>query len=330
MFDGLHHAREHLSLEQTLALLRWLTHGYGTDAAHHQASSNSREIWIVFAVNPDGAEYDITGHALSGLAQEPPAEPRARRRSGRTSTATTAITGPAAAAHRARSRRDTYHGSAAFSTPEARAIRDFMASRRINGRQQIKTAITFHTAGEQILWPYGYTHTDVPADMTTEDHAALVAIGKPMAATNGYTPMQSSSLYVTDGDEIDWAYGIERIWMYTFELYPSHSQVSSDRPVLPARRAHRPRDRPQQGRDPVPHRPRRLPVRGHRADEAELRPAVRRLRDAATAGRSTRSAPTRRRGGAWAARQPVADRPPGRDDRPGARAMVTGRRPARA
>ena len=48
-----------------------------------------------------------------------------------------------------------------------------------------------------------------------------------MAATNGYTAMQSSSLYVTDGDEIDWAYGVEHIFMYTFELYPSHSQVSS-------------------------------------------------------------------------------------------------------
>ena len=32
MFDSLHHAREHLSLEQDLALLRWLTDGYGTDA----------------------------------------------------------------------------------------------------------------------------------------------------------------------------------------------------------------------------------------------------------------------------------------------------------
>ena len=42
-----------------------------------------------------------------------------------------------------------------------------------------------------------------------------------MAALNGYTPMQSSSLYITDGDEIDWAYGHEHIFMYTFEMYPS-------------------------------------------------------------------------------------------------------------
>jgi carboxypeptidase T len=48
-----------------------------------------------------------------------------------------------------------------------------------------------------------------------------------MASKNGYHPMQSSSLYITDGDEIDWAYGRHRIFMYTFELYPSHSQVST-------------------------------------------------------------------------------------------------------
>ena len=127
----------------------------------------------------------------------------------------------------------TYHGSSAFSTPETRAIRDFMASRRIGGRQQIKTAITFHTAGAQILWPYGYTKTDVPWDMTADDHAALVALGKKMARSNGYTAMQSSSLYITDGDEIDWAYGHEHIFMYTFELYPSHSQVSSNARFYP-------------------------------------------------------------------------------------------------
>ncbi|MEP6638926.1 MAG: M14 family zinc carboxypeptidase, partial [Chloroflexota bacterium] len=121
-----------------------------------------------------------------------------------------------------------------FSAPESRAIRDFMASRRIGGRQQIKTAITFHTAGEQILWPYGYTKADVPLDMTADDHAALVALGRKMAATNGYAAMQSSGLYVTDGDEIDWAYGHEGIFMYTFELYPSHDLVSTTARFYPA------------------------------------------------------------------------------------------------
>jgi hypothetical protein len=102
-------------------------------------------------------------------------------------------------------------------------MRDFINSRVISGRQQIRTAITFHTAGEQVLWPYGYTRADVPYDMTVADQAALSAMGRHMASTNSYTPMQSSSLYITDGDEIDWAYGRHRIFMFTFEMYPKSS-----------------------------------------------------------------------------------------------------------
>ncbi len=183
-------------------------------------------------MNPDGAEYDLTGSPY-----------RAWRKNRQPNAGSTAIgtdlnrnygyhwacCGGSSASKSS----DTYHGASAFSTPEARAIRDFMASRRVWGVQQIKTAITFHTAGEQILWPYGYTATDVPADMTSDDHAALVALGKKMATTNGYTAMQSSSLYVTDGDEIDWAYGVEHIFMYTFEMYPSHAQVSSNQRFYP-------------------------------------------------------------------------------------------------
>ena len=63
--------------------------------------------------------------------------------------------------------------------------------------------------------------------MSADDHAALRALGIKMASKNGYTPKQSSSLYVTDGDEIDYAYGRHRIFMYTFEMYPSHAKVSS-------------------------------------------------------------------------------------------------------
>ena len=60
-----------------------------------------------------------------------------------------------------------------------------------------------------------------------DDRDALAALGRRMAATNGYTPMQSSDLYITDGDEIDYAYGVQHIFMYTFELYPSHAKVST-------------------------------------------------------------------------------------------------------
>ena len=232
LFDSLHHAREHLSLEQNLALLRWLTDDYGTNA---QITSivNSREIWIVFAVNPDGAEFDLTGDPYREWRKNRQPNANSTHRGtdlNRNYSYKWACCGGSSGSKGSA----TYRGKAAFSAPETRAMRDFMLSRRIGGVQQIKTAITFHTAGEQILWPYGYTRTDVPGDMTVDDQAALAAMGRKMARMNGYHPMQSSGLYITDGDEIDWAYGTQRIWMYTFELYPSHARVSSLARFYPA------------------------------------------------------------------------------------------------
>jgi hypothetical protein len=55
----------------------------------------------------------------------------------------------------------TYRGKKAFSAPGTQAMRDFGKSRVVNGRQQIRTAITFHTNGELILWPYGHTKTNI-------------------------------------------------------------------------------------------------------------------------------------------------------------------------
>ena len=225
LFDALHHAREHLTVEQALAILRWMTEGYGNDPRITRLVDR-RETWIVFMVNPDGGEYDLTGSPY-----------RAWRKNRQPNAGSTAVGtdlnrnygyrwGCCGGSSGSKSSL-TYRGPRAFSAPETRAIRDFIDSRVVNGRQQIRAAITFHAAGEEILWPYGYTQTDVPADMTRDDQAALRAIGRRMASSNGYTPKQSSSLYVTDGDEIDWAYGRHRIFMYTFELYPSHARVSS-------------------------------------------------------------------------------------------------------
>ena len=225
LFDSLHHAREHITLEQTLAILRWLTDEYG-DNQQITNLVNAREIWIIFAVNPDGAEWDLTGSPYRAWRKN--RQPNANSTSVGTDLNRNydyrwgccgGSSGTKSSA--------TYRGPKAFSAPETRAVRDFVNSRVVNGRQQIRTAITFHSAGEEVLWPYGYTRTDVPSDMTKDDQAALVAMGKRMAALNGYEPKQSSSLYITDGDEIDWAYGRHRIFMFTFELYPSHDDVST-------------------------------------------------------------------------------------------------------
>ena len=97
-------------------------------------------------------------------------------------------------------------------------MRDFLASRVVGGRQQIRVAITFHEAGRLVMWPYGYTKKNVPPDMTSLDHLALRDIGRHMAKTNGYKPEQGSDLYITHGGSRDYLYGTYRIFAYTFEM----------------------------------------------------------------------------------------------------------------
>ncbi|TAK00602.1 MAG: hypothetical protein EPO36_08115 [Chloroflexota bacterium] len=224
LFDALHHAREHLTVEQALYLLRTLATEYGSDPTI-TGLVDGREIWIVFAINPDGWAYDLTGGPYVGW-----------RKNREPNTGTSAVgtdlnrnygygwgccggsSGSAAAWN--------YRGPAAWSATETRVMRDFVLSRVIDGRQQIRTHVTLHTNGELILWPYGYTRTDIPADMTVDDHSTFVAMGRHMASLNGYTAQQSSDLYVTDGDQIDWMYATQHIFSFTFELYPTE-QVSS-------------------------------------------------------------------------------------------------------
>jgi hypothetical protein len=126
----------------------------------------------------------------------------------------------------------TYHGPRAFSAPETRAMRDFLASRVVGGRQQIRAAVSFHEYGRLVMWPYGYTLKNVPADMTRQDHAALARMGRHMAATNGYRPQQGSDLYVTSGTSRDYLYGTYRIMGFTFELsirdYPRSRKIAPE------------------------------------------------------------------------------------------------------
>jgi hypothetical protein len=218
LFTHHQHAREHLTVEMALYTLKMLTDEYGSNPQITDLVDN-REIWMVFDMNPDGGEYDIsTGSYLSWRKNRQPNSGSSfigtdlnRNWDYRWGCCGGSSSSPSS---------ETYRGASAFSAPETQVVRDLVNSRVINGKQQITVAIDFHTYAELVLWPYGYTYTDVPPDMTQDDHDVLVAIGQAMAATNGYTPEQASDLYITDGTIDDWLYGVHRILNYTFEMYP--------------------------------------------------------------------------------------------------------------
>jgi hypothetical protein len=226
LFDALHHAREHLTVEQALYLLHLLADNYGTDS-RITSLVNSREIWIIFAVNPDGFVYDLT---CTGSSHPPYCAWRKNRQPNAGTSAIGTDLNRNYSTHFACCGGSSgnpssiiYRGAHAFSAPETRAVRNFVLSRIVGGIQQIRAHITFHTNGQLILWPYGYTKTNIPKDMTELDHNTFVAAGRRMAALNGYKAEQSSDLYITDGDQIDWLYGTQRIFSYTWELYPAET-----------------------------------------------------------------------------------------------------------
>ncbi len=225
LVDGLHHGDEHMSLEMTLAVLRWLTDGYGSDERITRIV-DTREIWIVFAMNPDGATYDVKGRTYHNW-----------RKSRQPNAGTTAVGTDlnrnydyrwgccgGSSGNPSSSR---YRGASAFSAPETRALADFVRSRVIGGVQQIRASLSFHTTGRLVMWPYGHTLTNVPGDMTADDQAAFASMGRHMASTNGYSPIQASDLYISAGTSRDWLYGRYRIFAYTFELSPDSTPYPS-------------------------------------------------------------------------------------------------------
>jgi len=232
------HAREHLTVEMALYTLKMLTDEYGTDPQITGLVDN-REIWIVFDMNPDGGEYDIATGSYASWRKN-------RQPNAGTSAVGTDLNrnwnykwGCCGGSSGTPSS-ETYRGASAFSAPETQRVRDFVDSRVVGGVQQITTHLDLHTYGELVMWPYGYTLTDVPADMTQDDHDVFVTLGQAMAASNGYTPQQASDLYISDGGVKDYLYGAQRIFSLSFEMYPVTSAQGGFYPpdeVIPAETA---------------------------------------------------------------------------------------------
>ncbi|WP_052852083.1 M14 family metallopeptidase [Streptomyces avicenniae] len=218
LFTHNQHAREHLTVEMALRTLNVLTSGYGSNARITQLL-NSREVWIIPSANPDGKVYDQESGSFRSWRKNRQPTPGSsligtdlnRNWNYRWGCCGGSSSSPGS---------ETYRGPSAESGTETRVVADFVRGRRVGGVQQITAHIDFHTYGELVLWPYGYTYNRTGPGLTADDAAAFEALGEEMAGSNGYTPQQSSDLYITDGSINDWLWGDQGIFSYTFEMYP--------------------------------------------------------------------------------------------------------------
>lgn len=209
IFMGGHHAREHLSVETPLKMARYLAKSYRDDDTIRSVLQN-RDVYIFPSINPDGSEYDIANGNYRGWRKN-------RSANAGSSCAGTDLNrnygyrwGTGGSSDNACS--DVFMGPSAFSEPETRAVKAF-----IEARPNLKVLLSFHTYSELILYPWGYTNDGIA---NAQDQATFRSMANTMAGWNGYTPEQSSDLYITSGDTTDWAYGTLGIFAFTFELSP--------------------------------------------------------------------------------------------------------------
>jgi hypothetical protein len=210
---GCHHARELMSVELPLYLMRRLLDGYGADPVL-TGLVDTREIWIVPVLNPDGHVYvqQNSGGQSDGWW-------RKNRRPNGDGTFGVDLNrnygylwGHDNQGSSPSSSSEIYRGTGPFSEPETSALRDLMAE------HSFRLALSFHSYGQLFLYPWGYEQLDTP------DHAVFRALGDSVSAMNGYRSgnPKSGAIYLTNGDMDDWVYGDTitkpRLFGFTFEL----------------------------------------------------------------------------------------------------------------
>lgn len=211
--NGCHHARELMSVELPLFAMRRLLDGYGVDPAL-TSLVDSRRIWIAPVVNPDGyvyVEQNANGQSSGWW--------RKNRRPNGDGTIGVDLnrnydwewgrddigSSPVPSS-------ETYRGTGPFSEPETAALRDFVDARRF------AVAVSFHSYGELVLYPWGYDRLDTPeADV-------FAALAESVTVWNGYRAgnPKSNTIYLTNGSSDDWLYGASAlrpaVYGFTIEL----------------------------------------------------------------------------------------------------------------
>ncbi|MEB3197693.1 MAG: M14 family metallopeptidase [Candidatus Sericytochromatia bacterium] len=182
------HARELVPVELMRNLSKTLVEGYGKDATVTRLL-DTRHVWVVPVVNPDGRVRVQQGNAMWRKNTRP----------------TGGMGGGGVDINRnaddhwqqgdSSKWSDAYRGEAPFSEPETQAIRDLALKVRF------KASFDVHCYGGMVLWPPGYSTEYSP------DEARFKAIGEKIAKPLGYKHGTiARTIYKTYGDIATWEY----------------------------------------------------------------------------------------------------------------------------
>jgi len=212
LYTGLHHAREPMSYMNLFYFMHWLTENYETDP---EATSlvNSRELYFIPAVNPDGLVYNHQIAPNGGGMQ--------RKNMRETCLGSTDgidlnrnysyMWGYDNTGSSSDGCNETYRGTSPFSEPETQIIKEFVEA------HNFPIALNYHSYGNLLIYPYGY---DPSQPVPEDDFTIFVEYGEFMTQDNGYllgTGIETVG-YTVNGEACDWMYGEHNIFAYTPEI----------------------------------------------------------------------------------------------------------------
>ncbi len=163
---GVHHGNEYMGAELSLLLAQYLTDNYGTNTTV-TSLVDTREIWVIPMVNPDGREMSQRENA-----------------------------------HGVDLNRDYGYmwggwggSSAPFSQPETQVIR---ANALAN---PFVLSLSYHTSAEIVNYIWNYKHERAP------DNTVVEYLSNQYGSHNGYWVVEGYDWYQTMGDTNDFSYG---------------------------------------------------------------------------------------------------------------------------
>ncbi|MCK4462314.1 MAG: zinc carboxypeptidase, partial [candidate division Zixibacteria bacterium] len=210
LFHAAIHAREVITPEVCLAILDTLTDYYDIDPNITELV-NTREIWFVIPVNPDGYYHNQVIEPGGGGMW------RKNRRDNGDGTYGVDLNrnygymwGYDDNGSSPYTSDPTYRGTGPFSEPESQNMRDFIASR------EFVITMDYHSYSNLILWPWGYDY------ILTPENDLFAALGDSIESMNGYDPSPITGLYLVNGSTVDWGYGEQTIknknYAFTIEV----------------------------------------------------------------------------------------------------------------
>nr|XP_055038967.1 carboxypeptidase A6 [Misgurnus anguillicaudatus] len=110
---------------------------------------------------------------------------------------------------------DTYCGPYPESEPEVKSVAKFLRKHK----KRIKAYISIHAYAQMLLYPYSYKYATIPNFNCVEAAAqnAVSALYSAYGVRYRYGPA-STTLYVSSGSSIDWAYKNGIPYAFAFEL----------------------------------------------------------------------------------------------------------------